>query len=156
MTFIVALHLLAAMAWIGGMLFLSLIVVPIFKREGFNQERTWLFKSVALRFRVVVWISILSILFTGAFLLSAHVDSSTGSQSWPMILQLKLFLVTFLIGITAAHDFWIGPLVARRKAGSGSLRPAEKVLLTVSPWIARLSLLIALVILFLGILVARS
>ena len=47
-TLITWVHLLAAVAWIGGLLFLSLVLVPAFKREGFAEERRTLFQTPAL------------------------------------------------------------------------------------------------------------
>lgn len=156
MNLVLGLHLVSAVAWIGGMLFLSLVLVPVLKREGFHGERRILFQAVAHRFRVVVWMSIFTIFVTGLFLLAAYVYS-TNPASWPMVLKVKLVLVAILIALTAAHDFWVGPLVVRIKRETISDTPvAQQFLVTLSPWIARLGLVLALGILSLGIAVARE
>ena len=54
---LVWIHLLAAISWIGGMIFLSLIVAPLFRRAGLSGERLQLFRDVALRFRILVWVA---------------------------------------------------------------------------------------------------
>lgn len=49
MMVLVWLHLTAAVAWIGGMLFLSLVLVPVFRPAGLAEERRTLFQTPALR-----------------------------------------------------------------------------------------------------------
>ena len=48
---IVAIHLLAAVTWIGGMVFLSSVLSPLLRSENVTAA---LFRSVAKRFRLVV------------------------------------------------------------------------------------------------------
>ena len=63
------LHLLAAVAWIGGTVFLSLVLVPILKCEPFASQRGALIRAAALRFRLVVWVAIGALLTTGPLLM---------------------------------------------------------------------------------------
>jgi len=157
MIVLVWLHILAAVAWIGGMLFLSLILVPVFKREGFAGERRVLFQTLAVRFRMVVWVSITVLVTTGSLLLTARVGSLAEPGSWPLVLKLKLVLVVLLIALTAVHDFWLGPKVAELMRASPANRGAtEQMLVRLSPWIARLGLVLALIILLLAVAVART
>lgn len=157
MIIVLWLHLLAAVTWIGGMLFLSVVLVPIFKRKGFAGEHKILFQELAFRFRKFVWASILILLLTGLSLLVTQMSPLTEFDRWPIVLKVKLVLVVFLIALTAAHDFWIGPLVVRIKREAISDTPvAQQFLVTLSPWIARLGLVLALGILLLGIAVARE
>jgi len=157
MIFVVWLHLLAAVAWIGGMLFVSLVLAPVFKRDGFVGERRALFQTLALRFRMVAWASILTLVATGSMLLTSRMGSLAEPAGWPFVLKLKLALVAILIGLTAAHDFWLGPKVAALMRGKPTNRGAtEQMLVRLSPWIARLGLMLALFILLLGVAVART
>lgn len=154
---LVWLHILAAAAWIGGMLFLSLILVPVFKREGFAGERRALFQTLALRFRMVAWGSIIALVGTGSLLLASRVGSLAEPASWPFVLKLKLALVALLIALTVVHDFWLGPKVAELMRASPANRGAtEQMLVRLSPWIARLGLVLALIILLLAVAVART
>ncbi len=91
--FLVWVHLLAAVAWIGGMLFLSLVIVPALKHEPLASHRGILLRAIALRFRTVVWTSVAVLLSTGPVLLSWRGDSLVAPGGWPLALQLKLVMV---------------------------------------------------------------
>ncbi len=157
MIFVVWLHITAAVAWIGGMLFLSLVLVPVFKREGPAGERRALFQTLALRFQMVAWGSILTLVGTGSILLVSRVGSLAEPAGWPFVLKLKLTLVVLLIALTAVHDFWLGPKAAGLMRRSPVDRSAtEQRLIRFSPWIARLGLILALVILLLAVAVVRT
>ena len=50
MVFLVWLHVLAAVSWIGGSIFLSVVLVPVLRREPFASQKTALIRTTALRF----------------------------------------------------------------------------------------------------------
>src|SRR6185436_15334035 len=107
------LHLVAAVSWIGGMVFLSVVLVPILSREPFASQKTLLFLAMARRFRVVVWGVIAVLLFTGPLLLHQRGIPIADPSRWPTTLAVKLWLVTILLFLTLAHDLIIGPRVGR-------------------------------------------
>lgn len=150
-------HLVAAVAWIGGMLFLSLIVVPVLKRESFTAERGILFRAIGRRFRLLVWVSVFVLLTTGPLLLSLRGESLLEPVGWSVVLRMKLLLVAVLIGLTAVHDFWPGPRVGRLLSASpGSQTLAENLQIRLSPWIARLGLVLALGVLLAATVLVRT
>jgi uncharacterized membrane protein len=151
--FLVWLHLLAAVAWIGGMAFLSLVLVPVLKREPFAAQRGALIRAAALRFRFVVWSAIGVLLATGPWL---AVRRGWSPGAWPSVLTVKLLLVVFLLTLTVAHDFFLGPRVSRIVARPETSRTdAERLLVAGSSWLPRLSLLLALVVLATAVTLAR-
>ena len=151
------LHLLAAICWIGGTIFLSLVLVPVLKREPFTAQRPLLFRTVARRFRIVVWGAIAVLLLTGPLLLYRRGISISDPLNWPMVLTVKLGLVTFLLFLTLTHDLVLGPLVGRiMKLPLENRTRFDQALVLWSPWIARFSLVLTLVILFAAVLLARS
>ncbi len=157
MIVLVWLHLLAAVTWIGGSLFLSLVLVPVLKAEAFAAQRGALFKTVAGRFRKMVWASILLLVVTGLPLLARRVDSLLVPSGWPLVLTVKLALVALLVGMTALHDFWIGPKVGRwMRAPQESRTQGETRMVRLAPWIARLGLGLALLVLLLAAALVRS
>jgi uncharacterized membrane protein len=156
MTFLTWLHLVAAVAWIGGMLFLSLALVPGLKQETFAAVRGALIRSVALRFRFVVWSAVVVLLVTGPLLLSQKVASPWDPSAWPTILTIKLALVAVLLGLTAVHDFWVGPKVAQMLREGGAGKNAGRAwLIQASPWLARVGLVLALAVLYAAVELAR-
>src|SRR2546426_6219415 len=59
------LHILAAVIWIGGMLFLSLVAVPVLRQVDSPLLRADLFRKMAWRFRRLVWICLAVLILTG-------------------------------------------------------------------------------------------
>lgn len=154
---LVWLHLLAAVAWVGGMLFLSLVLVPELKRQAAEVPRAGLFRAVARRFRLLVWGAVASLLVTGPLLLLFRVPSLTDLSAWPTAAKVKLSLVAALLFVASLHDFWLGPKVGRLKALPDAIRsPADHLQLTLAPWIARGILLLALLVLLAAVVLARS
>jgi uncharacterized membrane protein len=156
MIFLVWLHILAAVTWIGGALFLSTILVPVLRDEPFSAQRGTLFKAIAGRFRTMVWASIGLLLVTGIPLASRRVDSLLDLSGWPLPLKAKLGLVLLLIGMTGLHDFWIGPKVGRwMRAPQESRTPFESRMIRLAPWVARLALGLALGVLLAAVTLTR-
>lgn len=150
-------HLLAAVVWVGGMMFLSFILVPVFKRGTFGADRRVLFQTLARRFRITVWGSIFLLVITGMLLVSSKTGTLAEPEGWRTVLTTKLWLVAVLIGLTGVHDFWLGPLVGRlRKESLDSPSSADQLLINLSMWVARLGLLVALTVLFLAAALART
>lgn len=153
---LVWLHVLATVTWIGGTIFLSAVLVPVLRREPFASQRSLLFRTVARRFRSVVWGAIAVLLLTGPLLLHQRGISIADPSGWPVILAVKLGLVTTLLLLTLTHDLIIGPRVGQilqRPAESRSR--FEQGLVLWSPWIARFSLALALAVLFAAVALVR-
>ena len=136
MVLLVWLHLLAVIIWIGGTIFLSVVLVPVLRRELFASQRSLLFRTIARRFRVVVWGAIAVLLFTGPPLLHQRGIPIANLSGWPMILVAKLGLVTFLLFLTLTHDLILGPRVGRiLRFPTESRTRFDQVLVLWSPFI---------------------
>jgi copper resistance protein D len=156
MVLLVWLHVLAAVSWIGGTIFLSVVLVPVLRREPFASQRALLFRIIARRFRAVVWGAIAVLLFTGPLLHQRGIPIADPS-GWPMILVAKLGLVTILLLLTLTHDLILGPRVGRiLRLTTESRTRFDQALVLWSPWVARSSLVLALVILFAAVLLVRT
>ena len=157
MVLLVWLHLLAAISWIGGMIFLSVMLVPVLKREPFASQKALLFQTTARRFRAVVWGAISVLLITGPLLLHQRGIPITDPSRWPPVLAVKLGLVSILLLLTLTHDLIIGPRVGRIvQLPRESQTKFDQALVLWSPWLARLSLFLALAVLFAAVTLARS
>lgn len=153
----VSLHILAAMAWIGGMIFLSLVLAPLVRSRKAAPEFMALFRSAALRFRIVVWAAMAVLLTTGPMLLMQRGSDMTNPATWPGIVTVKLGLVTLLLLLTFSHDLVLGPKVSQVSAIPVASRTAwEQTVVRTARWLPRLSLLVALAVVVAATVLARS
>ncbi len=122
---LVTLHVLAAMVWIGGTIFLVLVGAPALRGVQPESLRDSLFEAVGLRFRYVGWSAVGVLLVTGVGLLwvkgwlTMQVMGSRAFWSLPLghTLAWKLASVTVMVGLSAAHDLALSPgRVAEAKA----------------------------------------
>lgn len=158
--FSVWLHLLAATVWIGSMIFLGLAVVPLLRRPEFVSVRTALLYQLGLRFRWIGWGVLLLLLVTGMINIGYRGygwdDLWSGrlwQGPWGRTLAWKLVLVLLVMGISAVHDFYLGPrtmqLLARGETSAEHLR-------RVASYLGRLMTLLSLAILALAVLLVRG
>lgn len=154
---LVWIHLTAATFWVGGMLFLSLVAVPLLKKASDPASAQREFVNLARRFRMLVWVALSLLLITGSILLPNLVDLSESFGNWPFTVLIKLSLVLLLIVVSLAHDRIMGHKVRTLKHKSSfALTPSEKFLLVLSPLIGRLTMLLGLGILLAAVLMVRS
>ena len=157
MVLLVWLHMLAAVSWIGGMIFLSLVLAPLVRSRKAAPEFMALFRSAARRFRFVVWGAIAVLLLTGPPLLHQRGIPITNPSGWPMILSVKLGLVAILLFVTITHDLIIGPRVGRiLQLPTERRTSSDHAMVAWSPWIARCSLLLTLAVLLAAVMLVRN
>jgi uncharacterized membrane protein len=156
-TIFVALHVLAAVTWVGGMIFLSLVLAPLVRSRKAAPEFMALFRSAALRFRPLVWIAMVILVSTGPMLLSRRGIHVTDPASWPGIVTVKLALVSLLLFLTLLHDLLLGPRVSRVSTIPESQRTSgEQMVFKTARWLPRVSLLLALGVVIAAAVLARS
>jgi copper resistance protein D len=132
------LHLMAAITWIGGMLFVALVLVPVTRRLADPALRTRLFQETGRRFRTVGWIALAVLLASGLGNLWLR-----PYLLWVPRFQWKLGLVLVALVLSAVHDFVLGP-----RAGRPGASPALRVR---ASWLARANVLIVVIVVFLGL-----
>lgn len=139
------------------MVFLSLVLAPLVRSRNSTSEIVALFRAAALRFRLVVWGAMAVLLATGPLLLSQRQIAFTNPAAWPEILVVKLGLVAGLLLSTFLHDLFLGPKISRIAAIPESRRTAwERALVKTARWLPRLSLLIAVAVIVVAVMLARS
>ena len=136
------LHVLAAITWIGGMLFITLVLVPVTRRLDDAALRARLAHAIGLRFRTVGWIALGVLVATGLVNLWLH----------PFLLASPRFhwkagLVVLALILSAFHDFVLGP-----RAGLPGADPSARLR---ASWVARVNVLVVLVIVWLGLSLFR-
>lgn len=156
------LHVLAAAAWIGGMLFMMLVLTPGLRRLEDPRVRAQLIRVAGIRFRLVGWICVGTLLTTGFLNLAGRgINASALSQrafwhgGYGRMLAWKFALFTAILTLSAVHDWVIGPRAGvAQRAQPGS--PDANRLRAMATWFGRLNLLLSITMLVLGILLSRG
>ncbi len=156
------LHVIAAMTWIGGMLFLVTVIVPMLRQPEMRERAMELFHVLGVRFRRVGWIALLVLVVTGTFNV-VHRGYSLGqiftgeafAGSWGHALGAKLLFVALILVSSALHDFYIGPL-ATRLAREGAPVERRERLRRIASWMGRSTLLLALLVVGLAVMLVRG
>ena len=157
MLVVVWIHLLAAVIWIGGMVFLSVVLVPVLKRDGLFANYAELFRTIAYRFRGVVWGAMGMLVGTGLMLAESRSIPVTNPRQWPAIFVAKMGLVALLFSLTLFHDLVVGPRVGRILGRAEADRTwKDRALTRYSVLVPRFSLLVALLLLLLAVVLART
>lgn len=109
------LHIMAAITWIGGMLFLMLVAVPWLRRGDRTQAARFL-KETGPRLRNIAWICFGTVLVTGTFNLyvrgvrfESFVDPDWRASGFGKAVLYKLGAFVLVVAVSAVHDFVVGP-----------------------------------------------
>jgi putative copper export protein len=132
------LHLAAALTWVGGMLFVALVLVPVARRLEDPPLRRRLLHDTGVRFRTVGWIAVGVLVATGLANAWLRPELLTLARFW-----VKAALVVLAIVLSVLHDFVLGP-----RAGRPDAPPSMRVW---ASWLARVNLLLVIVIVYLGL-----
>ena len=157
---LVLIHVISAITWLGGMLFLAMVMVPLARRDdavGFNVLR-----SAAGKFVPIAWAAKVVLAGSGAYLAWEYWNVRpetffTGSTHFLDYLQRKTGVFIIVIVLSLAHDFWLGPrMMDRLEAArtSGSPLPTGPGRLFVQ-WAARVNLLLVVWILGFAVWMTR-
>jgi uncharacterized membrane protein len=155
-------HVLSAMIWVGGLLFLVLVAVPV-ARTLPASDRAALLDALGRRFRVIGWICVV-VLLTSGTVLSAYrgitwealLDGAVLASSFGRLLTIKVALVMAMVVVSLVHDLWLGPTSTRLLADTTATDLARARVRRASAWTARASLLFGLAIVFLAVSLVRG
>jgi putative copper resistance protein D len=155
-TVVLWIHILAAISWVGGMIFVAFILGPHVRRTVPPEERTALMAAVGQRFSFLGWSAIFTLICTGVYNAARFLGSwdALWGTTFGHLLLVKIGLFLVMIGLSIAHDFFVGP---RQRSLGGRLRQmpsseqaaAGQVLQRLRRW----TVLIAQLNLVLGVLV---
>ncbi len=148
----VFIHVICATIWIGGMLFLPLVLLPSIKK---HPDRILLLYKTGVKFRLVGWICLMILALTG--ILNYYLRGLPLAwdylihTSYGKLLGLKLLLFIIMLIIGAVHDFYIGnkSIDEMKNTSNGNFRKLAQ-------WSGRLNLLLALAIAFIGLVLSRG
>ena len=111
------LHIVSAMFWVGGMLFLVLVIAPFLKTLTDPREKSRIFQVVGKQYRFWGWVAIITLLVTGPIALYLNYGLSVpdvfkqGIHTTPLgrTISVKLALVALIVISSLVHDFYVGP-----------------------------------------------
>ena len=145
------LHVLGVVIWVGGLAWQAHVLAPL-ARGGEGR----LFAEAARRARPVTWTAIAIVALTGFYnvtqlgALEQVMRSGAG-----LALAGKFLLVLLAVALAAQRDFAHVPRLVRATAGDTGEADATSVLRAIS-WLDRLTLLLAIAIIYLGLFVSRG
>jgi uncharacterized membrane protein len=156
----VSIHVLAAMLWLGGMLFLGVVGAPALRAIDSAELRQKLFRDIGMRFRGVGWGSIAVLVVTGVANLWYRGWLSASGMGSPAFwrtdtghaLAAKLVAVAAMITISAIHDFLHGPRASRLVPGSPEAIAARRIAMR----LARVNALVGVIVVVAAVRLARA
>ncbi|HBR18150.1 MAG: hypothetical protein A3G39_02585 [Deltaproteobacteria bacterium RIFCSPLOWO2_12_FULL_43_16] len=142
------LHIVSAIFWIGGMLFLTLVVAPFLKTIQDVKEKSRIYQFVGKGFRFWGWVAIGILAITGPLNLhlmgvplKSLIDPVFHSTPYGKALAVKSALVILIVLTSLSHDFFFGPKARTSPAYSAFAK-----------WLGRSNLFIALAIVVFAVL----
>jgi len=147
------LHLLAAITWIGGMLFILVVLLPVVRPSLLPEDRAMLVGRIGRRFGYISLAALFVLLITGYMNGERrHVDwADLTATTYGTRLLIKLILVAAIVVVSVLHT-WFGHRMVKLAAGertpevmaerrrlqvmSGSLSALNLVLNLIVVWLA--------------------
>ena len=156
------LHIVAVCLWLGGMLFLAIVIVPVLRMPAYRDAAAGLVRASGLRFRTVGWVCLGVVVLTGIYNLNQR--GNDGSYVWNGLLwagpqgralSVKLTLVALVLALSLVHDWFLGPKASEMLIADPT-SPAARRLRKTASWMGRLNALLGLAIVALAALYVRG
>ena len=110
------LHMLATVAWLGGLAAIAILVLPAAKRVLKPADQLAFIEAMQRRLEPLAWFSLAILIVTGLFQLSVnpHYDGflSTSGQ-WSLAILTKHTLVILMIVVSALQTWEVLPAIRR-------------------------------------------
>jgi uncharacterized membrane protein len=110
------LHMLATVAWIGGLVALVVLVLPVARRVLEVESYAIFLEQIQRRLDPLGWLSLAVLLATGLFQLSANPNYEgflSISNRWAVVILIKHFLFFGMIVVSAYLTWGIFPSLGR-------------------------------------------
>lgn len=145
-------HILFAAFWIGGMLFLPLVILPGIKQ---HPDRIAILYKTGLAFRLYGYAALAVLFATG--LLNMYLRGLPftweffSQSSYGALVVYKLLIFIAILLTSGIHDLFFGKKALEEMQKSDNSR-----LKLLARWSGRINLLLALVMAFLGVVLSRG
>ena len=149
-------------AWVGGMLYMVLVEVPVLKNNMSPAEFSNKMSLLGNRFKKIGWILLFLLFATGILniMLEPDISAMMKSDTYRISITVKLILFALMVLNTAIHSLYLGPKMSllSEKINSNSEDEISADLLNLrkrSIFSSALSLLLSLVIVYFGLLASQ-
>lgn len=155
------LHLLAAIVWIGGIAFISMVLVPTLRDPVVRPHALPLLRATGRRFMRVGYVSLIVLASTGVANLALKAGGSLATvvgwlpTTYGHLLAAKLALVAIVVALSLYHDFVVGP-AATRAIEADPAAAAAQALRRRASVLGRVNAALSLVIMTLALLLVRG
>lgn len=155
---VVYIHIISAIGWVGGILFLGLVAAPA-ARNLDDEHRSLIMNDLGSRF-VKVGYTLLAVLAITGIIQAGHYGATVttflnGSfftaHEFGRRLGLKLLFIVLMLGVSVSHDFYVGPAAVRAAQAGKDTAKLRKI----ASWLARLTALLALIVIAYAMMLVR-
>lgn len=111
-----ALHMIATVLWVGGLVFQALYLLPILTQSTLDEQARNPLLLLQTRFQPVAWLSLAILLGTGLTQMTAHpqYEGLLAIQNrWSIAIFAKHISILPMAGITAFQSFFLHPRLQR-------------------------------------------
>jgi uncharacterized membrane protein len=110
------LHMLATVAWIGGIFSISILVLPAARKSLKPADQLAFIESLQKRLEPLAWFSLGMLIATGLFQLSANSHYNgffNVSTQWSLAILVKHGLVGVMVAVSAVQTWEVLPAIRR-------------------------------------------
>lgn len=141
-------HIISAIGWVGGILFLGIVAVPAIRRLD-DRLRSDLMNELGRRFRIVGYSLLGVLLITGVIQAAVHGATVTNLLNGAFFqtrfgynFGLKMLFIILMLIVSISHDFYIGPASIRASEAGKDTTQLRKT----ASWLARITAILALIV----------
>ncbi|NKB80746.1 MAG: hypothetical protein GKS05_02395 [Nitrospirales bacterium] len=102
-------HLVAVVTLVGGLICLDVVLRPILNKLEPMSQRMEVIRQTNRRFRTIAWVSIITLIVTGAAQMLNESGTARIETTWGVILMIKLLVFAITFGLLLIHDFILDP-----------------------------------------------
>lgn len=151
--YLVVLHVLAAIVWVGGVVFIGAVAMPV--TGGMGRAGREALRAVARRFRPIGWTALAILVATGSVFLyrwgatwETLADLSFFEAPHARLLGYKLVFVGVMLVVSFVHDFIVGPRASRCEPNTERARNLRRAAAVLGALTGGLVLAIAILAVF--------
>ena len=116
LTLVYWLHMLATVAWIGGIVSISILILPAARKSLKPADQLAFVESMQKRLEPLAWFSLGLLIATGLFQLSANPHYNgffDVSTQWSLAILVKHGLVAVMVAVSAVQTWEVLPAIRR-------------------------------------------